>query len=395
MTTKQVKDDISAFIDMRKQTGTLRVLEPLQRLAGGHVMPAENTASEPCLDFSSNDYLALSQHPAMVDHSRQALEKTGTGSGAARLMSGSLVGHHLLEEEIARFKGTEAALVIGSGYLANTGVIPALAGRGDVVFCDRLNHASIYDGCRLSGARIHRFRHNDSNHLESLLKQHRKAYRQALIVVESLYSMDGDRCPLAEIVALKNRFHCLLMVDEAHATGIFGPTGAGIIEEDGVVDQVDIALGTFGKALGSYGAYVAASGKMVQYLINRARTFIYSTSLPPAVIGASLAALRIVQTEPDLRRQLQAKVALFKEYLTQGGVSQPLGPSQIIPLVVGDSARAVAIARRLKEHRIYATAVRPPTVPEGSARIRFSITRHHQPADLRRTAESILSVINR
>jgi 8-amino-7-oxononanoate synthase len=395
MTTKQDMDDIAAFIDLRKRTGTLRVLEPLQRLAGGQVIPAENTALGPCLDFSSNDYLALSQHQALVDHSRQALEKTGTGSGAARLMSGSLESHHLLEEEIARFKGSEAALVFGSGYLANTGVIPALAGRRDVVFCDRLNHASIYDGCRLSGARIYRFRHNDSNHLESLLHQHRNAYRQALIVVESLYSMDGDRCPLPEVVALKNRFHCLLMVDEAHATGIFGPTGAGIIEEDGVVDQVDIAMGTFGKALGSYGAYVAASGKMVQYLINQARTFIYSTSLPPAVIGASRAALSIVQTEPDLRRQLQTKVALFKECLIQGGLSQPLGPSQIIPLVVGDSARAVAIARRLKEHSIYATAVRPPTVPEGSARIRFSITRHHQPADLRRTAKSILSVISR
>jgi 7-keto-8-aminopelargonate synthetase-like enzyme len=258
-----------------------------------------------------------------------------------------------------------------------------------------LNHASIYDGCRLAGAKTYRFHHNDCNHLEALLKKYRGDYRQALIVVESIYSMDGDRCPLKEMAALRNRFDCLLMVDEAHATGVFGPHGAGVIAEDGAVGEVDIAMGTFGKALGSYGAYIAASQHMVQYLINQARSFIYSTALPPAVIGASLAALRLIKSEPELRRELHANVEMFKQYLYQGGISQDLGPSQIVPLMIGNSQKAVALAARLKAKHIFATPVRPPTVPENTARIRFSITRHHRQADLKNAAETVLEEMER
>jgi 7-keto-8-aminopelargonate synthetase-like enzyme len=197
------------------------------------------------------------------------------------------------------------------------------------------------------------------------------------------------------MAALRNRYDCLLMVDEAHATGVFGPHGAGVIAEDGVVGSVDIAMGTFGKALGSYGAYIAASQQMVQYFINQARSFIYSTALPPAVIGGSLAALGLIKIEPELRRELHAKVEMFKQYLYQGGISQDLGPSQIVPLMIGDSQKAVALAARLKEKHIFATPVRPPTVPENTARIRFSITRHHGQDDLKNTAETLLTVMTR
>jgi 8-amino-7-oxononanoate synthase len=388
-------DRYSEFLKLREQAGNLRRLTTLTHLGRGRVKEAATASPSYYIDFSSNDYLALSEHQKVVAAAGEAILKEGAGSGAARLMSGSLAGHQLLEKETAQLKGTEAALLFGSGYLANIGVIPALVGRGDVIFCDRLNHASIYDGCRLAGAKTYRFKHNDSNHLETLLKKHRGAYRQALIVVESIYSMDGDRCPLKEIAALRNRFDCLLMVDEAHATGVFGPRGAGIIAEDGVVDTVDIAMGTFGKALGSYGAYIAASQQMVQYLINQARSFIYSTALPPPVVGASLAALRLIKTEPELINELHARVEMFKQYLYQGGISQNLGPSQIVPLMIGDSEKAVALAAQLKKKHIFATPVRPPTVPENTARIRFSITRHHQQDDLKNTAETLLRVMER
>ncbi|MCD6389692.1 MAG: aminotransferase class I/II-fold pyridoxal phosphate-dependent enzyme, partial [Desulfobulbaceae bacterium] len=319
------------------------------------------------------------------------LNQAGSGAGAARLMSGDLKIYHDLEKKIACLKGKEAALLFGSGYMTNSGIIPALAGRHDVIFSDRLNHASIYDGCRLARAKLHRFHHNDLNHLEELLRRHR-GKGQALIVVESIYSMDGDFCPLRELAALKERYDCLLMVDEAHATGLYGSNGSGLIEEEGVTDQVDIAMGTFGKALGSYGAYIAASRNMVGYLINRARSFIYSTALPPAVIGASTAAVDIIQAEPQLRRELHGKALLFKETLKKGGLDH-LGPSQIIPVLVGDSDKAMDMAASLRKEGIFTTAVRPPTVPPGTARLRFSITLHLSDDDILRCARLLLRTL--
>lgn len=340
------------------------------------------------MDFSSNDYLALSEHPDLIAASRQCLEDFGAGAGAARLMSGDLELFHTLEIEVAKLKGREAALVFGSGYLANVGVIPALVGRDDVIFCDRLNHASIYDGCRLAGSRLVRFRHNDMDHLEDLLKT-RRGTGEALIVVESVYSMDGDMAPLRDLVALKNRYDCLLMVDEAHATGLYGDNGGGLVQAEGLALEVDVALGTFGKALGSYGAFVAGSRDLVDLLVNRARSFIYSTALPPAVAGASLAAVRLVREQPGLRADLQRKVALFKGALHDQGITADLGPSQIIPLMVGESGRAMELAAALGRRGIFATAVRPPTVPQGTARLRFSVTRHQSEDVLRDAAVHI------
>lgn len=381
------------WIEKQRQSGNFRQLTPVKRMPDGTLQLAGDTEKAVLHDFSSNDYLALSLHPDLIAASRKYLEMAGAGAGAARLMSGDLTVYHELEKKIAELKGQEAALLFGSGYLANCGIIPALLGRQDVVFCDRLNHASIYDGCRLSRARLVRFHHNDLNHLEDMLKS-RRGKGEALIVVESIYSMDGDRSPLKELVSLKEKYGCLLMVDEAHATGLFGPNGGGVIEEEGLSSHVDLAMGTFGKALGSYGAYVAASGSMIDFLVNRARSFIYSTALPPAVVGASLAAIKIIQKQPELRQKLFAKVDLFKSILRQGGLDG-LGSSQIVPVLIGESSTAVYLAEKLRRENIFATAVRPPTVPEGTARLRFSITLHHKNDVLKKTAATLLEILEK
>lgn len=384
--------DLKDWLNQQREKGGLRSLRPVVRRGKGRLILAEDADRE-LLDFSSNDYLGLAEHPALIAAAHEALSRFGAGSGAARLMSGDLALHHELEEAVALLKGKEAALTFGSGYMANTGIIPALVARHDLIFSDRLNHASIHDGCRLSGARLMRFRHNDLNHLEALLTK-KRGTGTALIVVESIYSMDGDRCPLRELVQLKERFGCLLMVDEAHATGVFGANGGGVIEEDGVGEGVDLAMGTFGKALGSYGAYVAGSQEMIEYLLNRARSFIFSTALPPAVAAASLAAVQLIRQEPTLRQELHEKIDFFKALLRKGGYSADLGPSQIIPILVGESGAALAKADLLKKQGIFATAVRPPTVPDGTARLRFSITRHHSTADLSLAATAVLKVLN-
>ncbi len=386
-------DFLKRWLQERSDSNDYRRLFPVERSADGRISEAGKTGA-PILDFSSNDYLALSTHPAMIAAGQAALTRYGTGVGAARLMSGDLMLFHELEEAVADLKSREAALVFGSGYMANIGAIPALAGRGDIIFSDRLNHASIHDGCRLSGAKLVRFRHNDPDHLEDCLRDKRGS-NQALIVVESLYSMDGDRCPLADIVRLKNRHGCLLMVDEAHATGIFGNKGGGLIQAEGLEDEVEIAMGTFGKALGSYGAYIAGSETLKNFLINRARSFIYATGLPPAVIAASLKAVELLAGEPERRKELCDNAAYFKNALVAAGLPGKPGPSQIVPVMVGDSRLAVKIAAELRANSIFVTPVRPPTVPEGTARLRFSVTLHQSRRELADTAALLMEISNK
>ncbi|NTV15287.1 MAG: 8-amino-7-oxononanoate synthase [Desulfobulbaceae bacterium] len=374
--------------------GRYRRLRPLLDRRDGSLLVEGESIGLTLRDFSSNDYLALSQHPELVRGSREALESYGAGVGAARLMSGDLAIFHQLEREVADFKGCPAALLFGSGYMANLGIIPALVGRGDTVFTDRLDHASIYDGCRLAGARLLRFRHNDLTHLEELLGKEGGSGRR-LIIVESLYSMDGDFAPLADLVALKNRYAALLLVDEAHATGIYGEQGAGLIEAAGLAEQVEVVVGTFGKALGSYGAYVAGSPELREYLVNRARSFIYSTGLPPAVVGASLAAVRLVRQRPELRRQLAKLASHFKECLRREGLPGVPSPSHIVPVMIGDGATALRLAEECCRLGIFVTAIRPPTVPEGSARVRFSLTLHHRREELAEVAGRFLAACRR
>ncbi len=384
-------DFLERWLQTRRDTGNYRRLFPLERLASGQIRKAGSSGDSALLDFSSNDYLALSIHPDLILAAQNALNLYGTGAGAARLMSGDLQLYHALEDATAKFKNRQAALLFGSGYMANIGVIPALVGRGDVIFSDRLNHASIYDGCRLSGAKLVRFHHNDPAHLEDCLKKGR-GQGKALIIVESLYSMDGDICPLAAIVRLKKNYDCMLMVDEAHATGIFGANGGGIIQEEGLEGEVDVAMGTFGKALGSYGAYIAGSEALKKYLVNRARSFIYSTGLPPSAVAAALAAIALLKKEPQLGQQLLANSSYFKKCLQEAGLPGEPGPSQIVPVMVGDSHQAVKIAEEFRQKDILVTAVRPPTVPEGTARLRFSVTLHQSRQELKDTAELLMGI---
>ncbi len=361
-----------AFLDERERLNLLRRLSPSSTRGPAVVV----RAGREYVDFSSNDYLGLSSHPALVAAAEGALGRYGVGAGASRLMSGDLAIHHELEETVAVFKGTEAALVFNSGYQANTGILPALFGRRDAVFADQLCHASQLDGALLSRAKLIRFRHNDPEHLERILAKHRAAFQRALVMTESVFSMDGDRAPLAALLAVCRRHGCRFMVDEAHATGVFGPQGRGCVEAEGLTGEVDLVMGTFSKALGGFGAYLAASRTVVDCLVNSARSFIYTTALPPVVIAANLAALRLCLTGETRGGELLERARSFREALRGRGWAVG-GDSQIVPVVVGETDIAVNLSRSIEERGFLALPVRPPTVPEGSARIRFSLTAAH------------------
>jgi len=349
-----------------------RALSPADKRGRGRIY----LGGEEYIDFSSNDYLGLSCHPRLVAAFVEAAGKFGTGASASRLLSGDLSLHHELEEKTAAFKGKEAALVFNSGYQANIGIIPSLCGRRDAVFSDRLAHASIIDGILLSGAAHLRFRHNDAGHLEKLLKERRASFGEALIVTESVFSMEGDRAPLRELVYLKEKYNCRIMVDEAHATGIFGPDGSGVVAEEGLTDEIDLIMGTFGKALGGFGAYLAASGDTIDRLINSCRSFIYSTALPPPVIAAGMAAIDVIKDEPHRRKILLANSDYLRSALAGAGCDVR-GSSQIIPLITGGSEETAGLSRYLKSRGYRVMPIRPPTVPAGEGRLRFSLTYDH------------------
>jgi glycine C-acetyltransferase/8-amino-7-oxononanoate synthase len=303
------------------------------------------------------------------------------GAGAARLVSGTLPPHVELETALARFKGTEAALVFGSGYLANLGVIPALIGAGGLVLADRLCHASLIDGCRLSGASLRVYRHNDVAHLKSLLAR-RPSKRDTLIVTDGVFSMDGDLAPLPELVELADRYGARLFVDDAHGTGVMGAQGRGTIEHFGLENRIPFHMGTLGKALGTSGAYVAGSVAVVQYLVNTARTFLFATAPPPATAAATVAGLQVLQAEPERRARLWENRQYLWSGLKRLGFRLTASASPILPIVIGDAQKAVAMAGRLLELGVYAPAIRPPTVAKGTSRIRVTVTSEHSRAQL-------------
>lgn len=383
-------DRIEKLLAQRKRDGLLRVLRPADWRGDGRLY----RDGRELFDFSSNDYLGLSSHPKLKEACRKAAGSLGTSASASRLLSGDLNIHHLLEEQVAEFKSKESALVFNSGYQANIGIISALYGRDDAVFCDRLNHASIIDGVRLSGAKLFRFGHNDLSHLESLLKKEAHKFKNCLIATETIFSMGGDRPPLRELVDIKDEYDCMLMVDEAHATGIFGRNGAGVVEQENLADRVELIMGTFGKALGSFGAYVACSKKIKEYLINLCRSFIYSTALPPAVMAVSLEALNIIEAEPFRRKSLLSNADYFRSKLQKEGLDVR-GSSQIIPLIVGDSDRAAQLSGRLQDKGYWVLPIRQPTVPEGQSRLRFSLTYHHTQETLERLADEIVKIMQK
>jgi len=362
---------IKQFLEERGKEGLLRGLTEVEPLKGGRIL----VRGREYINFSSNDYLGLSGHPDIAE----AVRRTAVpvfGSQASRLMTGSTISHHCLEKKVARLKNKSAALILNSGYQANVGVISALCGKGDVVFSDRLNHASIMDGIKLSGAKLFRFRHNDTDHLESLLSGERSKYKEALIITETVFSMDGDIAPIADIIRLKKKHNCILMADEAHATGVFGKYGGGLLEDEDASGDTDVIVGTFGKALGSFGAYVAVSDVIRDYLVNACRSFIYSTALPSSVINANIAALNIIRREPHQGARLLRDAEHFRNSLKDKGFKVG-GRSQIVPVFTGDTDMAVRISAYLKDMGYWVTPVRPPTVPEGTSRIRLSVTQDH------------------
>ncbi len=334
----------------------------------------------------SNDYLGLAGHPALRKAASAAMERYGFGSGASRLVTGTSALHRELEQKIARFKGAEAALAFNSGYAANTGIIPAIAGEGDVILSDGLNHASIIDGCRLSKAEVKVYRHRDVAHVEDLLKKTFFA-RRTLVITDGVFSMDGDIAPLPELVFLAEKYGALLMVDDAHATGVLGDTGRGTTEHFGLAGQVPVQMGTLGKALGSFGAFVTGGRTLIDYLVNRSRSFIFSTALPPMVCAASIAALDIVDREPERREKLRENGERFVQGLLSLGVALADTGTPIVPLMIGDSEKALTISEKLLEYGIYAAAIRPPTVPEGAARIRTTVTATHTAEDIDRALD--------
>ena len=341
------------------------------------------------LDFSSNDYLGLSRHPALIERARDWAAQYGAGSGASRLVTGTSDAHIALERRIAAFKGTEAALLFASGWQANAAVLPALllAAPGAAVFTDRLIHASLHHGCAAAGVRQIRFRHNDFDHLEELIARRGAKAPARIIVTESVFSMDGDTADLARLSQIAKAHDAFLFVDEAHATGVLGPRGAGLSAT--VPGGVDLAMGTFSKAMGSFGAYVAGSRLLCDYLINTCSGFIYSTAPPPAVLGAIDAALDLVPEMDEQRRELAELGDRLRRGLAHAGYPASASSTQIVPVIVGDAQDAVALSRKLAEQGMLAAAIRPPTVPRGTSRLRVALHSTHEPADIDRLLEAI------
>lgn len=349
-----------------------RRLTPLDSSVG----PLVKMAGRQILLLASNDYLGLARHPEVIQSAIDATQRFGAGAGASRLISGSLPPHQELEAALADFKGTEAVLTFSSGYLANIGTIPALSEQGGLILADRLCHASLIDGCRLSGADFRIYRHNDINHLQSLLAKRRRV-RRTLIVTDGLFSMDGDLAPLPELSRLARDYEADLYIDDAHGTGVMGPHGRGTVEHFGLETQIKYQMGTLGKAFGSSGAYLAGPSTLIRYLMNTSRSFIFTTAPPPSSAAAATAALRILQREPERRARLWANRERLFSGLTQLGLSLSPSVSPIMPILIGNAETALAFAEHLFVEGVYAPAIRPPTVPDATSRIRVTITSEH------------------
>jgi 8-amino-7-oxononanoate synthase len=375
--------DVAERLEELRDCGLQRRL----RLISGPQGPRVTLDGREVLLLCSNDYLGLANHPKVRGAAADAAMRWGAGAGASRLISGNMQPHSRLESRVAAFKGYESALLFGSGYLANTGTIAALARRGEVVFSDELNHASIIDGCRLSRAETFVYRHGDVEHLAWGLRE--AGGRAALIVTDGVFSMDGDVAPLARLAELARRHGCRLMVDEAHATGALGPGGRGTVAGAGLSGEVDLVVGTLGKALGSYGAYVCAGRELTEYLLNAARSFVFSTAPPPPAVAASMAALELLEAHPERVERLSANAAVLRSALAAEGLAVGGTGTQIVPVEIGDAERTMALSERILERGVFAQGIRPPTVPEGTSRLRFTVMSTHRPGELERAAQLV------
>ena len=354
-----------------------RRLTPLYSGVG----PVVEMAGRQILLLASNDYLGLAMHPEVIQSAIEATHRFGAGTGASRLVSGSMPPHQELESALAQFKGTETALTFSSGYLANIGTIPALVEQGGLILADRLCHASLIDGCRLSAADFRIYRHNDTSHLKSLLVKRRQA-RRTLIVTDGLFSMDGDLAPLPELSRLAQEYEADLYIDDAHGTGVMGPHGRGTAEHFGIEAQIPFQMGTLGKAFGSSGAYLTGTSILIRYLMNTSRSFMFTTAPPPSSAAAAIAALRVMQREPERRARLWANRERLFSGLTQLGFTLSPSASPIIPILVGNADTALSFAEHLFVEGVYAPAIRPPTVPDATSRIRVTVTSEHTSSHL-------------
>jgi 8-amino-7-oxononanoate synthase len=358
------------------------------RIVSGPQGPHVQLDGRPVVLLCSNNYLGLADHPRVREAAAEAALRWGVGTGASRLVSGTMTIHRELEQRLAAFERSEECVLFGSGYLANAGVIGALAGRGDAVFSDELNHASIVDGCRCSRARVIVYRHRDVEHLDWLMHSHGGDGRR-VIVTDSVFSMDGDVAPLAEIVALAREHGASTIVDEAHATGALGPGGRGAVAEAGLEGEVDVLVGTLGKALGSYGAYACAKARTIEYLINAARPLIFSTAPAPPVIAGALAALELLEAHPERVRRLRANARVLRRALAAEGLETDDSEMHIVPLIIGEASATVALCEAVLERGVFAQAIRPPTVAPGTSRLRLAAMATHTAQELREAARTI------
>ena len=377
----QLRDDLVESLQRElnglKSEGLHRRLRQVDTLQG----PRIRIDGKDAIHLAGSDYLGLACHPRLKKAACEATMRYGCGVAAARLISGNHDLYPQLETRLARFKQAEAALLFSTGYQANLGVISALIDSHDVVFSDALNHASIVDGCRLSRARFKIFPHNDLDTLARLLERERSTGRR-LIVVDGLYSMDGDVAPLAQIVKLAERYDCLTMVDDSHGIGVLGETGRGTAEAAGVLGRIDIETGSLAKALGGFGAYVVGRRTVIEYLVNRARPFIFTCAMPPAVLAAVLEALDVVEQEPERRQRLWDNTRHMRAGLHEIGFEVSPSGTQIIPLMVGEPERAMRFCQELLDRGVFAQGIRYPSVPRGTERIRLTVTASHSKADL-------------
>ncbi len=377
--------DIEEHLEELEQLGLDRRL----RLVSGPQGPTVLLDGKPVLLLCSNNYLGLTDHPRVREAAAEAAMRWGVGAGASRLVSGTMTIHRRLEERLAAFERSEACLLFGSGYLANVGVLDALTGPGDTIFSDELNHASIIDGCRLSRADVVVYRHADVEHLDWSLDRHRgrrDGSSRRLIVTDSVFSMDGELAPLTEIVELANVHGARTVVDEAHAIGALGPDGRGAIADAGLEGEVDVVVGTLGKALGSYGAYVCADAEMVRYLINTARPLIFSTAPPPPAVAGALAALELLRERPHRVERLRSNAGALRRALAHEGFAVAQDEMHIVPLVVGEEQVAMRLCQGAIERGVFAQAIRPPTVPDGTSRLRLTAMASHTTEELRMAA---------
>lgn len=369
---------ISEELKELEKSGLYRRLRTITSNQEAHV----TIGGKDYVSFSSNNYLGLASHKKVKEAAVSAIQKYGCGAGASRLIVGTMELHTKLEERIAQFEGKPAAILFCSGYVANVGVVTALVGHGDAIIVDRLNHASIVDAARLSGARLLVYPHKDMDRLESILKRYKKRYKKKLIVTDSVFSMDGDFAPLPEIVELAKHYSAMVMVDEAHATGIIGESGRGVAEHFGVTKKIDIIMGTLSKSVGSLGGFVVGSKELISYLQNKAHSFIYTTALPPAVCAASIAALDIIETESELREKFWVRVNMVKDGLKNIGFNLMNTESHIIPVLVRDAKTTMEISRYLYENGVLIPGIRFPTVPQGTARLRITVMATHTHSDV-------------